>query len=80
MELLPGRPFPLGATPTDTGTNFAVASDVADGVELCMFDESGSERQLPVMEQDAGIWHCFVPGVGPGQRYGYRVSGPYRPR
>jgi len=80
MELWPGRPFPLGATPTDTGTNFAVASDVADGVELCLFDESGSERQLPVMEQDAGIWHCFVPGVGPGQRYGYRVSGPYRPR
>jgi isoamylase len=79
MDLWPGRPFPLGATPTDNGTNFAVASDIADAVDLCLFDASGKERQIPLLEQDAGIWHGFAPGVGPGQRYGYRVSGPYDP-
>ena len=79
MDLWPGRPFPLGATPTDTGTNFAVASDIANGIDLCLFDEAGAERQMPLVEQDAGIWHGFVPGVGAGQRYGYRVSGPYEP-
>jgi glycogen operon protein len=80
MDVWPGRPFPLGATPTDTGTNFAVASDVADGFELCLFDEAGAEQRVALVEQDAGIWHGFVPTIGPGQRYGYRVSGPYEPR
>jgi len=80
MDVWPGRPFPLGATPTDTGTNFAVASDIADGFELCLFDEAGAEQRLALVEQDAGIWHGFVPTIGPGQRYGYRVSGPYEPR
>jgi glycogen operon protein len=79
MELWPGRPFPLGATPGPEGTNFAVFSGIADGVTLCLFDEAGTERQLQLEEQDAGIWHGFAPGVGPGQRYGYRVSGPYVP-
>jgi len=80
MDLRPGQPFPLGATPTDTGTNFAVASDIALGIELCLFDEAGAEQRVSLVEQDAGIWHGFVPAIGPGQRYGYRVSGPYEPR
>jgi glycogen operon protein len=79
MELWPGRPYPLGATTGPDGTNFAVCSGIADGVTLCLFDEAGAERQLPLTEQDAGVWHGFAPGVGPGQRFGYRVSGPYQP-
>jgi glycogen operon protein len=79
MELWPGRPFPLGATPDRDGTNFAVYSGIADGVTLCLFDAAGAEQQLPMLERDAGVWHGFAPGVGPGQRYGYRVSGPYEP-
>jgi isoamylase len=79
MELWPGRPFPLGATPGPDGTWFAVASEIADGVTLCLFDPTGAEVQLPLVEVDAGIWHGFVPRVGPGQRYGYRVNGPYAP-
>ena len=79
IELWPGQPYPLGATPAPEGTNFAVASSIASGVTLCLFDTAGSERQLPMQEQDAGVWHCFVPGIGPGQRYGYRVAGPYDP-
>src|SRR5664279_5780852 len=77
MEVWPGRPFPLGATLAPDGTNFAVASEIAEGVTLCLFDKSGAERQLPLEECDAGVWHGFVPGVGAGQRYGYRVYGPY---
>jgi glycogen operon protein len=79
MELWPGRPFPLGATAGPDGTNFAVSSGVADGITLCLFDETGAERQLPLLEQDAGVWHGFAPGVVAGQLYGYRVSGPYEP-
>ncbi len=79
MELWPGRPFPLGATPGPDGTNFAVASGIADGVALCLFDADGTETQIPLQEQDAGIWHGFVPGIVAGQRYGYRVSGPFLP-
>jgi glycogen operon protein len=79
MEVWPGRPYPLGAAPGPDGTNFAVASGIAEGVTLCVFDETGAEQGLPLQEQDAGIWHGFVPGVGPGQRYGYRVFGPYQP-
>ncbi len=76
---LPGTEFPLGATPGQGGTNFAVASGVADAVTLCLFDEAGQETQIPLRDYDAGIWHGFVPGVGPGQAYGYRVAGPYDP-
>ncbi|HEX7431563.1 MAG TPA: hypothetical protein VF293_05165, partial [Candidatus Limnocylindrales bacterium] len=79
MEVWPGRPFPLGATSALDGTNFAVASEIAEGVTLCLFDEAEAEQQLTLAECDAGIWHGFVPGVGPGQRYGYRVHGPYEP-
>jgi len=80
---LPGSPFPLGATPGEqagvSGTNFAIASSVAESVTLCLFDETGAETQIPVRDNDADIWHVFVPGTGPGQAYGYRVSGPWDP-
>ena len=75
----PGRPFPLGPTIRPDGTNFAVASSIADAVTLCLFDSVGAERQVLLQEQDAGVWHGFVPGIGSGQAYGYRVSGPYDP-
>ncbi|MGW6281318.1 glycogen debranching protein [Kribbella sp. NPDC055071] len=76
---LPGRPTPLGATPGPDGTNFAVAS-AADGVLLCLFDADGNETQIPLQERDGEVWHGLVPGVGPGQAYGYRATGPYDPR
>src|ERR1019366_8943875 len=76
---LPGSHFPLGATVSDAGTNFAVASGAADGMVLCLFDETGAETQVPMRDYDAGVWHAFVPGVGAGQAYGYRATGPYDP-
>jgi glycogen operon protein len=79
VESLPGSEFPLGATPRSGGTNFAVASAVAEGMILCLFDDRGAETQVPLREYDAGVWHGFVPGVGPGQAYGYRATGPYDP-
>src|SRR5580693_3874288 len=75
----PGRPFPLGATVRSEGTNFAVASAAADGMMLCLFDAAGAETQVPLRDYDAGVWHGFVPGAGPGQAYGYRAAGPYDP-
>jgi isoamylase len=79
-ETLPGSQFPLGATVTGKGTNFAVASGVADGMLLCLFDETGThETRIPMRDYDAGVWHAFVPGVGAGQAYGYRATGPYEP-
>jgi glycogen operon protein len=80
---LPGSPFPLGATPAEeldiAGTNFAIASSIADSVTLCLFDELGAETRIPLRHDDAEVWHAFVPGVGPGQAYGYRVAGPWDP-
>jgi glycogen operon protein len=76
---LPGTPFPLGATAGRGGTNFAVASSVADRVDLCLFDEAGAEHRVSLRDLDAGVWHGFVPGIEAGQRYGYRVTGPYDP-
>ena len=61
------------------GTNFSIASSVADSVTLCLFDAAGTETQIPLLDNDADIWHAFVPGVGPGQAYGYRVDGPWDP-
>jgi len=80
VRALPGIPFPLGATPQEGGTNFAVASSVADAVTLCLFDDAGAETQIAMQDYDAGVWHCLVPEVLAGQAYGYRVSGPYDPR
>jgi glycogen operon protein len=75
----PGSQFPLGATVSEAGTNFAVASEIADGILLCLFDRTGAETQIPVVDCDADVWHVFVPGVGAGQAYGYRATGPYDP-
>jgi glycogen operon protein len=75
----PGLPFPLGATPSPAGTNFAVASDVAEGMLLCLFDAEGAEQRIPMVDCDFGVWHAFVPGVEPGRAYGYRATGPWDP-
>ncbi|MBV9817929.1 MAG: glycogen debranching protein GlgX [Solirubrobacterales bacterium] len=78
-EVWPGRPFPLGATWDGHGTNFSLFSEHAEGVELCLFDEDEEETRIDVGARRALNWHCYLPGVGPGQRYGYRVRGPYAP-
>ncbi|NHC22881.1 glycogen debranching protein GlgX [Nocardioides sp. IC4_145] len=78
-EVWPGQPYPLGATFDGTGTNFALFSEAAERVELCLFDEDGTETRIDVTEVDAFVWHCYLPSVQPGQRYGYRVHGPYDP-
>src|SRR5580765_6256376 len=79
-ETWPGKPFPLGSTWDGEGTNFSLFSENAERVELCLFDgEGGSETRVELTEQTAFNWHCYLPGVGPGQRYGYRVHGPYEP-
>jgi isoamylase len=75
----PGRRFPLGATPGPGGTNFAVSSGVADGMLLCLFDDAGTETRVALPDYDAGVWHGFVEGVGAGQAYGYRATGPWDP-
>ena len=80
MHPWPGKPYPLGAHFDGTGTNFALYSGAAEQVDLCLFDEHGDERQLPFTEVDGYVWHAYVPGVRPGQRYGYRVHGPYEPK
>ncbi len=77
MKLWPGQPYPLGATYDGTGTNFSIFSEVATRVELCLFDEDGGESRLDLPEVTALCWHGYAPNVGPGQRYGYRVHGPY---
>jgi isoamylase len=79
MDVQPGRPFPLGATPTAEGTNFAISSEIADAVEVCFFDQDGDERRVELPARTAHIWHGLVPGTGPGQRYGLRVQGPWAP-
>ncbi|HKO26403.1 MAG TPA: hypothetical protein VJU80_03020, partial [Solirubrobacteraceae bacterium] len=79
MDAWPGRPFPLGATWDGGGTNFSLFSEDAEGVELCLFDEQGNESRVEMVERRALNWHCYLPDVGPGQRYGYRVHGAYEP-
>jgi glycogen operon protein len=76
---LPGDPLLLGATPTDRGTNFAVFSESADGMDVCLFDDAGGERRVSLAEYDAGVWHGLVPDVAVGTRYGFRAAGPYAP-
>jgi isoamylase len=79
MEVWPGGSYPLGATFDGAGTNFALFSSVADSVELCLFDSRGRETRITMTERGALVWHAYLPRVGPGQRYGYRVHGPYDP-
>ena len=75
----PGRPYPLGATWDGQGTNFSLFSEHATAVELCLFGDDGAEERLPVEQVTAYVWHVYLPEVGPGTRYGYRVHGPYLP-
>lgn len=79
MRVLPGQPSPLGASWDGRGVNFALYSENASSVTLCLIDENGRETRLPLLERTGFSWHGYVPGVKPGQRYGYRVDGPYEP-
>ncbi|MBA3619341.1 MAG: glycogen debranching protein GlgX [Acidothermales bacterium] len=79
MTIWPGTAYPLGATYDGTGTNFALFSEVAQRVELCLFDDDGTERRFTLPEYDGFVWHGYLPNVVPGQRYGFRVHGPYAP-
>ncbi|HXH95563.1 MAG TPA: glycogen debranching protein GlgX [Thermoanaerobaculia bacterium] len=75
----PGHPYPLGATYDGAGTNFSLFSEVATRVELCFFDNAGNQRCVDLPEMTGFIWHGYVPSVSPGQRYGFRVHGPWDP-
>ena len=79
MQIWPGDPYPLGATYDGSGTNFALFSEVAERVDLCLFDERGTESRVELREVDAFVWHAYLPNIGPGQRYGFRVAGVYDP-
>ena len=80
MDAWPGSAYPLGATFDGSGTNFALFSEAAERVELCLIDDDGAETRVELVDVDAYVWHCYLPQVQPGQRYGYRVHGPYDPR
>src|SRR3569623_1257786 len=78
----PGKPFPLGASWDGKGVNFTIFSENATGVELCLFKSPSDElefERIPVTEHTGHIWHVYIPGLGPGQLYGYRVNGAYEP-
>ncbi len=79
LQVWPGSPYPLGATYDGTGTNFAIFSEAAEKVELCLFDDDDAETRIELKEVDAFVYHGFLPSIGPGQRYGYRVHGPHDP-
>ncbi len=79
-KLLPGSPFPLGAKASSRGTNFALYSEHATGVQVCLFDEAGDQTEcIDLKERTAFVWHGMILGIKPGQRYGYRVDGPWKP-
>ncbi|MFL5313211.1 MAG: glycogen debranching protein GlgX [Myxococcales bacterium] len=79
MKLQPGRRYPLGAAFDGAGTNFSLFSELAEKVELCLFDDDGKETRVELPEVTGFVWHGYAPGVAPGQRYGFRVHGPYNP-
>ncbi|HEY9812459.1 MAG TPA: glycogen debranching protein GlgX [Candidatus Sericytochromatia bacterium] len=79
LEVWPGNVYPLGSYWDGKGTNFALFSENATGVEVCLFDKDEKETRVPLTEVDNRVWHGYVPGVSPGQRYGFRVHGPYDP-
>ena len=79
VKVWPGTPYPLGATYDGAGTNFSVFSEVATRVELCFFDDDGKQSCVDLPEMTGFIWHGYVPNIGPGQRYGFRVHGPWEP-
>jgi isoamylase len=74
-----GSPFPRGANWDGRGVNFSLFSESSESVELCLFDAAGREKRLRIRERTNGAWHVYVPDIGPGQLYGYRVYGPYVP-
>lgn len=78
-NIWPGEAYPLGATCDGSGTNFSIFSEVAEKVQLCLFDENGKETQLDLPEKHGFCWHGYLPEIGPGQRYGYRIHGPWDP-
>ncbi len=80
MQLWAGTRYPFGATYDGVGTNFAVFSEVAEQVEVCLFDDDGAETRVTLPEVDGFVWHGYLPGIGPGQRYGFRVHGRYDPK
>jgi glycogen operon protein len=80
MESWPGAAYPLGATFDGNGTNFALYSEAAEKVELCLFEADLTETRVELTEVDAYVWHAYLPQIQPGQRYGYRVYGPYDPK
>ncbi|MCW2687266.1 MAG: malto-oligosyltrehalose synthase, partial [Mycobacterium sp.] len=75
----PGTSYPLGATYDGAGTNFSLFSEVADKVELCLIAKNGAETRIDLDEVDGYVWHAYLPTITPGQRYGYRVHGPWDP-
>ena len=77
MEIWPGQAYPLGATFNGSGVNFALFSEVADKVELCLIADDGVETRIQLTEVDGYVWHGFVTTIAPGQRYGFRVHGPF---
>jgi glycogen operon protein len=79
MRIWPGRSYPLGASYDGAGTNFALFSEIGSKVELCLFDASGNEQRFPLPEKTGFAWHGYLAGIEPGQRYGYRVHGPWEP-
>ena len=82
IRVWPGRPYPLGATWNGSGVNFAIYSENATKVELCLFDSADAEKEacrVPMREHTDLVWHCYLPDALPGQVYGYRVHGPYDP-
>ena len=79
MRIKPGRSYPLGATYDGSGTNFSLFSEVANRVELALIADNGEQQCVDLTEIDGFVWHGYLPGVGPGQRYGFRVHGPYDP-
>ena len=80
LTVRPGRHAPLGAKYDGEGVNFAVFSENATGMDLCLFDEQGQETRLPLRDRSIHVWHGYVPGLHPGQRYGFRARGTYDPK
>jgi isoamylase len=78
-NVFPGKPFPLGASWDGKGVNFALYSENADEVELCLYDADDHESRIPIKDMDSHVWHVYLPDIQPGQKYGYRVYGPYDP-
>src|SRR5215467_6445181 len=82
LRTRPGKPLPLGATWDGEGVNFALFSEHATAVELCLFDRADDGREsarIPLRERSEFVWHCYLPDLRPGQLYGYRVDGPWAP-